>query len=135
MYQLKILNIYVLIIFLTLTTNVNAYIGPGIGGGLIASILGIILAVISLIVGILWFPIKRLIKKKKKIKLRVIKHLILLLVVISIVELCIILKFKKTVLKLIEQIKKLPKTFKLSNQNEKYEKLYFDLSKNIFFLH
>ena len=62
-----------------------------------------------------------------------IKHLILLLVVISIVELCIILKFKKTVLKLIEQIKKLPKTFKLSNQNEKYEKLYFDLSKNIFF--
>ena len=66
MYQLKILNIYVLIIFLTLTTNVNAYIGPGIGGGLIASILGIILAVISLIVGILWFPIKRLIKKKKR---------------------------------------------------------------------
>ena len=62
-----------------------------------------------------------------------IKHLVLLLVVIGIVELFIILKIKKTVLELIEQIKKLPKTFKLSNQNEKYEKWYFDLSKNIFF--
>ena len=62
-----------------------------------------------------------------------IKHLLLLFVVVSIVELSIILKIKKTVLELIDQIKKLPKMFKLSNQNEKYEKWYFDLSKNIFF--
>ena len=70
MYKLKILNIHILLIFLILTADVNAYIGPGIGGGLIASILGIILAVVSLIIGILWFPIKRFIKKKKKDKIK-----------------------------------------------------------------
>ena len=44
----------------------HAYIGPGMGGGLVASVIGIILAIISLIVGILWFPLKRFYKSKKK---------------------------------------------------------------------
>lgn len=43
----------------------KAYIGPGLAGGIIASILGIILAIIIAFVGILYFPIKRFIKKKK----------------------------------------------------------------------
>ena len=63
-----------------------------------------------------------------------IKHLILLLVVISIVELCIILKFKKTVLKLIEQIKNCQRllSFQIKMKNMKnyiliYQKIFFFL--------
>ena len=43
-----------------------AYIGPGIGGGIILATIGIIVAILAAIFGIIWFPIKRLIKKRKK---------------------------------------------------------------------
>ena len=45
-----------------------AYIGPGMGGGIILATIGIILAIIAAIFGIIWFPIKRLLKRKKKNK-------------------------------------------------------------------
>ena len=57
-----------LLIFMSLSVNSNAYLGPGIGGGIIAASLGLIFAIFSLFIGIIWFPIKRLIKKKKKKK-------------------------------------------------------------------
>ena len=43
-----------------------AYIGPGMGGGIILATIGIIVAILAAIFGIIWFPIKRLIKKRKK---------------------------------------------------------------------
>lgn len=43
-----------------------AYIGPGMAGGLVISILGIIVAIVVSIIGILYFPLKRFFKKKKK---------------------------------------------------------------------
>ena len=43
-----------------------AYIGPGMGGGLIAAIFGIIAAFFLGLWGILYYPIKRAIKNKKK---------------------------------------------------------------------
>ena len=46
----------------------SAYLGPGMGGGAIAATLGIIVAIIASIFGLIWFPLKRLIKKKKKNK-------------------------------------------------------------------
>lgn len=42
-----------------------AYLGPGFGGGILAATFGIIVAIFAVIFGIIWFPLKRLIKKKK----------------------------------------------------------------------
>ena len=45
-----------------------AYIGPGMAGGLIAAITGIIIAFFLGLVSILYFPIKRALKKIKKVQ-------------------------------------------------------------------
>lgn len=42
-----------------------AYIGPGIGAGAIAVIVGVISAILLALGSILYFPIKRMIKRKK----------------------------------------------------------------------
>ena len=46
-----------------------AYIGPGMGGGVIAAIFGIIAAFFIGLWGILYYPIKRAFKNKKKKKM------------------------------------------------------------------
>lgn len=43
-----------------------AYIGPGMGGGVIAAIFGIIAAFFLGLWGILYYPIKRAFKNKRK---------------------------------------------------------------------
>ena len=49
-----------------------SYIGPGMGGGVIAAIFGIIAAFFLGLWGILYYPIKRAFKnKKKKVKKKV----------------------------------------------------------------
>lgn len=58
----------ILIINIILTSSSFAYLGPGLGGGVIAATLGIIVAIFAAIFGILWFPIKRVLNKKKKKK-------------------------------------------------------------------
>lgn len=42
-----------------------AYVGPGLGSGAIAAVLGILAGIFMLVVAIVWYPIKRLIKKKR----------------------------------------------------------------------
>lgn len=44
------------------------YIGPGMGGGVIAAILGLIAAFFIGLWGILYYPIKRFLRNKKKRK-------------------------------------------------------------------
>ena len=56
----------ILFILSTLCTPVYAYIGPGMSGGLIATILGIIGSIFLAIFGILYYPIKRFLKERKK---------------------------------------------------------------------
>ena len=46
-----------------------AYIGPGMGGGVIAAIFGIIAAFFLGLWGILYYPIKRAFKNRKKKKI------------------------------------------------------------------
>ncbi len=48
-----------------MTSSSYAYIGPGMGGGIILATIGIVIAIFAAIFGIVWFPIKRLIKKIK----------------------------------------------------------------------
>lgn len=42
-----------------------AYIGPGLGTGVIAAVLGIAAGILMLVVGVVWYPVKRLIRKRK----------------------------------------------------------------------
>ena len=45
-----------------------SYLGPGIGGGIIAATLGLVIAIFAAILGLIWFPIKKIFKKKDKDK-------------------------------------------------------------------
>ena len=59
----RIRIIFILFIFYT---PMYAYIGPGMSGGLIATIFGIIGSIFLAIFGILYYPIKRFLKNRKK---------------------------------------------------------------------
>ncbi len=42
-----------------------AYVGPGLGAGAVATVLGIVAGLGLLLVGVIWYPIKRLIRRIK----------------------------------------------------------------------
>ena len=44
----------------------DAYVGPGLGAGTIGVILGIIGSLFIALFAIIWYPLKRLFKKKKQ---------------------------------------------------------------------
>lgn len=50
---------------LMLASPAHAYIGPGLGAGVISTVLGILASVFLALVAIVWYPIKRLIKRIK----------------------------------------------------------------------
>ena len=52
-------------ILLTILSPIYAYVGPGASGGLIATIFGIVGSIILAIFGILYYPIKRFLKKRR----------------------------------------------------------------------
>lgn len=45
----------------------HAYIGPGMGAGAIATALGVLGAIFLAILAVIYYPIKRLIKGRKKV--------------------------------------------------------------------
>ncbi len=47
------------------STPLHAYIGPGMGGGVIAAIIGFFAAILLGLWGILFYPIKRALKRRK----------------------------------------------------------------------
>lgn len=59
-------KLYLLVILSFLLSPIHAYIGPGTSTGLIATILGIIGSLFLAIFGILYYPIKRFLKNRKK---------------------------------------------------------------------
>jgi membrane protein implicated in regulation of membrane protease activity len=42
-----------------------AYIGPGVGAGAVAAVFGVLGSIFLAIVGVVYYPIKRLLKKRK----------------------------------------------------------------------
>ena len=56
------------IIFCLITTSSFAYLGPGVGSGIIAATIGIIVAIFAALFGLIWFPVKRFLKKRKEKK-------------------------------------------------------------------
>ena len=63
--KLKIIKLLMLSFFIGIYPA-HAYIGPGLGVGAIGAILGVIGSILVAIFAILWYPIKRMIKRKKK---------------------------------------------------------------------
>ncbi len=43
-----------------------AYLGPGLGLGAVGTVIGILAAVVLLTVGLVWYPVKRMLKKMSK---------------------------------------------------------------------
>lgn len=61
------LTIELIIILIAITnSSAYAYIGPGMGGGIIAVVFGIIIAIFAALLGVLYYPIKRFLKKGKQ---------------------------------------------------------------------
>ena len=60
-----ILTIFLLFFF---TNPSFSYLGPGVGVGIIAATLGVIIAILAAIFGLIWFPIKKMLIKKKSNK-------------------------------------------------------------------
>jgi hypothetical protein len=65
MYKLLIINFVFFAVLIANYSPAIAYIGPGMGGGFLTAIIGIVIAILAGIFGIIWFPIKRLINKRK----------------------------------------------------------------------
>lgn len=63
--NILIINLIVLFLFYN---NSMAYLGPGMAGGVIAATLGILIAIIAAIFGLIWFPLKKILHKKKNKK-------------------------------------------------------------------
>ena len=59
-------NFNFIFLFFSNPNSLFSYIGPGMGGGVIAAIFGIIAAFFLGLWGILYYPIKRAFKNKKK---------------------------------------------------------------------
>jgi ABC-type nitrate/sulfonate/bicarbonate transport system permease component len=58
--------IFLLIIILFQTENLFAYVGPGTGLTAIGTFIAFIFGVLVAILGFIWYPVKRLFKKKSK---------------------------------------------------------------------
>ena len=62
-------SILILSLFL-ISLPTYAYLGPGMGGGVIAAIVGFFVAILLGLWGILYYPIKRALKKRKEKKMK-----------------------------------------------------------------
>mgnify|MGYP001234155531 CR=1 FL=1 len=62
-----------------------------------------------------------------------IKHLILILLTVLVVEIIKIFKIKNLIINILKNINKIPSLLKKSNNNQKFEKIYFQISKLILF--
>ena len=45
-----------------------AYIGPGLASGAVVAVLGTFAGLVMLVVGVIWYPVKRLIRRFRKNK-------------------------------------------------------------------
>ena len=59
-------KINLVIVLLSISSSVFAYIGPGMGGGFITAVLGVVGAILLVLFGILYYPIKRMLTNRKK---------------------------------------------------------------------
>ena len=53
------------LLLIAAATPAAAYIGPGAGLGAIGTVIAVIGAVLLMIVGFVWYPVKRMLKRRK----------------------------------------------------------------------
>ena len=66
MYARQLSRLVIFILPVLAATPAAAYIGPGAGAGTIAVVLGILAAIAMAFFAVLWYPVKRLLKGRKK---------------------------------------------------------------------
>jgi len=66
---MQLIRTYSLILGLTLSTTVFAYVGPGLGAGTVGVVIGILGSIILAFFAIIYYPIKRLLKKRRQLSL------------------------------------------------------------------
>ena len=54
-------------LLLSFPHNAEAYIGPGAGLGAIGTVVALVFALILLVVGFVWYPVKRLFRRRKAV--------------------------------------------------------------------
>ena len=62
---MKKFNVFLCLVLLMIQTTAFAYIGPGAGIPFIGSFLGFVVTVVLVIAAILFWPIRKLLKRKK----------------------------------------------------------------------
>ena len=66
--MLKLFYIHITLFLIIFPKFVLAYVGPGMSGGFIVAVIGIFVAIFLGLFGVIYYPIKRIINKRKKIK-------------------------------------------------------------------
>ena len=66
MKSTSLTKILLILILILIENTAFAYIGPGMTGGVFAATIGIIVAIFAALFGLIWFPVKRLLKKRKE---------------------------------------------------------------------
>lgn len=59
------LRVFLCCTLLLVAMPCHAYLGPGMGAGVLAAIIGILVSIFAAILAIVYYPIKRAMKKKK----------------------------------------------------------------------
>lgn len=62
------ISIFVFLLVILIPQPAMAYVGPGAGIAALGAFLAIVAGVIAAIFGFLWYPIKRLLRKRKQSK-------------------------------------------------------------------
>ena len=56
-----------LLISLLYISNSHSYVGPGMGAGIISVLIGFVVGLVAIFFAIIWFPIKKFLKKNQTI--------------------------------------------------------------------
>ena len=62
---MKFILLLTVALVLTISSPAHAYLGPGMGAGAVAVILGIVASVFLALFAVLWYPLKRMFKRRK----------------------------------------------------------------------
>lgn len=66
MPRLTALSAATLAVYLTTALPASAYIGPGLGAGAVGAVLGVIGAVFLALFAVVYYPIKRMLRRRRK---------------------------------------------------------------------
>ncbi len=63
-----VFGVFFLFLFVFYPLTAEAYLGPGLGVGTLGVVFGLLASIIMTFVAIIWYPVKRMIKKKQALK-------------------------------------------------------------------